>query len=102
MTTHVRERRSQAIRKAARNFKTGEVLYLYGCDTGDLYGVLRGAFWIAEIKYQSDTGVSFFLHQVFPREPKANTRTYLVEFARDQVLTRLSGPTPSYLIEEAP
>lgn len=99
------DRKTMLIRKAARQFRTGEVLYLFGCDTGDLYGVLRGAFVITEVKHQSDTGVSFFLrHQFIDSDhpwsgPK---RSYLVEFARGQKLYRLAGTPVSFVIEEPP
>lgn len=93
------------IRKEAKRFKVGETLYLYGCDTGDLYGLLCGAFRIDEIKNQSDTGVSFFLE---PWEAgvggvkKYHSRTYLVEFARTARLTRIRGAAVTYMIEETP
>jgi len=99
-------RKTQLVRKAARQFRTGEVLYLFGCDTGpELYGVLRGAFVITEKKHQSDTGVSFFLrHQyVQPNKPWSGPgRSYLVEFARDQLLYRLSGTPVTFVIRELP
>jgi hypothetical protein len=100
------------VKKAARSFRVGEVLLLNCCDTGDLYGVLRGAFIIREIKHQSDTGVSFFLGPQFPRlhgnteggyQPYTQEqRSYLLEFARGQILQRLSGAPVTCLIEEAP
>lgn len=94
------------IHKQANRFKTGQVLYLVGCDTGrNMYGVLRGAFMITEVKHQSDTGVSFFLRHQFvgTNQPWAGpSRSYLVEFARTQKLYRLSGPPVSFIIEEGP
>lgn len=99
------KRKTTLVRKAARQFRAGEVLYLVCCDTGDLYGVLRGAFLITEVKHQSDTGVSFFLRHQFvdPDNPWSGPkRSYLVEFARGQKLYRLVGTPVTFVIEETP
>lgn len=92
------------IRKQARGFRTGEILYLHSCDTGELYGTLRGSFMIGEIKHQSDTGVSFFIDACFPGQStlRPTQGHFLVEFARDQLLYRLAGEPLTQIIEEEP
>lgn len=88
------------IPKQANRFSVGEVMFLFGCDTPQ-YGTVRGPLLIEEIKHQSDTGVSFFLMPIGPiGAPRA--RKYLIEFARTQILHRLSGPPVLTVIEEMP
>jgi hypothetical protein len=82
----------------------GELLFLYGCDTGDLYGMLKGPFEITAIKHRSDTGVTFFIGACFPGQSslRPTQGIFVVEFLRDQQLYRLAGEPLSTIIEEEP
>lgn len=88
-----RNNNTRLIRKQANRFSAGEVLYLFGCRYAGAW--LRGPYTIREIRYQSDTGVSFSLRALFSDQ----VQRAFVEFGRTAELTRMAGPPLAYVIE---
>lgn len=86
------------IRKQARGFRVGEWLFLFDCKDSTHDVTYRGAYEIREIKWQTESTVTFYCAGVTPLQ--SSTTWAMVEFLRDQEVHRIAGEPLGYIIHE--
>jgi hypothetical protein len=84
------------IRKQARSVRVGETLLIDHIGHRRLAPNFRGPFVVREVKHHTERTVTFILSFLDGRHAGG------VETLRDEIVTRISGPPISCVIQEEP